>query len=506
MNTRSEPCVLVIFGASGDLAARKLIPSLYEMHRDGLLPESIEVLGVARSVKSEEDWRNELEPWLEKHDPKYDPKIWKSLREHIHYEAADATTSEGMKAVGSRIAGLDAAGKIGGNILFFLSVASSLYEPIVEQIGRANLVTEGKRWCSLNPADRSWQRIVVEKPFGHDAASAANLNRVLGRVFEEESIYRIDHYLAKEVVQSMLVFRFANVLWEPIWNQQYIDHVQISALEQVGVGQRTGFYDQTGAIRDMIQSHLLQVLAFIAMEPPTDYTPNHVRNEKIKVIDALVPTSSDQVASRCALGQYGPEGDNPGYAELEGVAKGSTTETYAAMELQFENWRWAGTPFYLRSGKRLARKSTEVVIQFKPPAANLFRKLPSFKHEPGLVPNRIVMEIAPTQAFRIRLETKRPGMGIQLDSLEMVGDVENRFDAREVEAYGPLLVDAMRGDQTLFKHRIEVESAWDAVMPFIGPDSAAARQGIHDNYAPGSWGPSSADELLARTGRAWKND
>ena len=446
MNTRSEPCVLVIFGASGDLAARKLIPSLYEMHRDGLLPESIEVLGVARSVKSEEDWRNELEPWLEKHDPKYDPKIWKSLREHIHYEAADATTSEGMKAVGSRIAGLDAAGKIGGNILFFLSVASSLYEPIVEQIGRANLVTEGKRWCSLNPADRSWQRIVVEKPFGHDAASAANLNRVLGRVFEEESIYRIDHYLAKEVVQSMLVFRFANVLWEPIWNQQYIDHVQISALEQVGVGQRTGFYDQTGAIRDMIQSHLLQVLAFIAMEPPTDYTPNHVRNEKIKVIDALVPTSSDQVASRCALGQYGPEGDNPGYAELEGVAKGSTTETYAAMELQFENWRWAGTPFYLRSGKRLARKSTEVVIQFKPPAANLFRKLPSFKHEPGLVPNRIVMEIAPTQAFRIRLETKRPGMGIQLDSLEMVGDVENRFDAREVEAYGPLLVDAMRGD------------------------------------------------------------
>ncbi|MCH2160273.1 MAG: glucose-6-phosphate dehydrogenase [Phycisphaerales bacterium] len=506
MSNRPEPCVLVIFGASGDLTARKLVPSLYEMRKAGQLPESIEVLGVARRKKTDDEWREELEPWLKKHDPDYDSEAWRELASHIHYQAADATTSDGMAVVQRRISELDEAAVSSGNILFFLSVASALYEPIVEQIGSAGLVTEGKRWCSIDPSTRSWQRIVVEKPFGNDAASAASLNRVLGRVFEEESIYRIDHYLAKEVVQSMLVFRFANVIWEPVWNQQYIDHVQISALEEVGVGQRAAFYDQTGAIRDMIQSHLLQVLAFIAMEPPTDYTPDHVRNEKIKVIDALEPTSADKVAERCALGQYGPGGDDPGYAELEGVASNSSTETYAALQLQFENWRWAGTPFFLRSGKRLARKATEVVVQFKPPAANLFRKLPSFKHEPNLVPNRIVMEIAPTQSFRFRIETKRPGMGIEIDTLDMVGDMDERFHAPDIEAYGPLLVDAMRGDQTLFKHRVEVESAWDAVMPFLGPESEVARRGIHDNYTPGSWGPASADTLLARTGRVWKND
>ena len=505
MSNRPESCVLVIFGASGDLAARKLVPALYEMGKAGQLPDTIEVLGVARREKTDDEWRSELEPWLQEHDPDYDSAYWRELAQRIHYQAADATTEAGMAVVARSIAELDARMGAKGNILFFLSVASSLYEPIIERIGTAGLVTEGKRWCSIDPSARSWQRIVVEKPFGHDAASAASLNRTLGRVFEEESIYRIDHYLAKEVVQSMLVFRFANIIWEPVWNQQYIDHVQISALEEVGVGQRTAFYDQTGTIRDMIQSHLLQVLAFIAMEPPTDYTPNHVRNEKIKVIDALVPTTPDKVLEHCALGQYGPDGDGPGYAELEGVAPGSTTETYAALQLQFDNWRWAGTPFYLRSGKRLARKVTEVVVQFKPPAANLFRKLPSFKHEPNLVPNRIVMEIAPTQSFRFRLETKRPGMGIEIDSMDMIGDVDEQFHARDLEAYGPLLIDAMRGDQTLFKHRLEVESAWDAIMPFLGADSHSARQGIRDNYAPGSWGPASADALLARTGRVWKN-
>ena len=299
MSTHAESCVLVIFGASGDLTARKLVPSLYEMGKAGQLPRTIEVLGVARREKSDDQWRAELEPWLEKHNPDYDKAFWRELAPRIHYQAADATTKEGMALVAKRINELDAGLDSNGNILFFLSVASSLYEPIVEQIGSAGLVTEGKRWCSIDPSARSWQRIVVEKPFGHDSASAASLNRTLGRVFEEESIYRIDHYLAKEVVQSMLVFRFANIIWEPVWNQQYIDHVQISALEEVGVGQRTAFYDQTGSIRDMIQSHLLQVLAFIAMEPPTDYTPNHVRNEKIKVIDALVPTSCAPGPLRC---------------------------------------------------------------------------------------------------------------------------------------------------------------------------------------------------------------
>ncbi|MHC4794295.1 MAG: glucose-6-phosphate dehydrogenase [Planctomycetota bacterium] len=506
-NHAVDPCTLVIFGASGDLTARKLIPAMYEMTRMGLLPERTRILGVARREKSDDAWREELEPWVRKHDPDFDEAAWRDLAARIHYLPADATTSDGMAAVGKRVAELDAAGGNGGNVLFFLSVASSLYEPIVEKIDEAGLVVEGKRWCSIDPDAANWQRIIIEKPFGNDDTSAKSLNRTLGRAFEEESIYRIDHYLAKEIVQSLLVFRFANILWEPVWNQQYIDHVQITAAETVGVGQRTAFYDQTGAIRDMIQSHLFQILAFVAMEPPTDYTPEHIRSEKVKVIDALVPTPLDRVADYCALGQYASDGgDDPGFAASEGVASGSTTETFAALELQFQNWRWAGTPFYLRSGKRMAEKRTEVVVQFKPPAANLFRKLPDFAGGDRLVPDRLVFTVAPTERLSLRFETKRPGLGIHIDPLEMMADVGATFDAPSLEAYGPLMIDAMKGDQTLFKSRTEVESAWDAVMPFLDASSADARKGIRDNYQPGSWGPDSARELLARKGRRWRED
>ena len=499
-----DPCVLVIFGASGDLTARKLVPAMYEMARDGLLAPETRILGVARRKKTDDEWRKELEAWVRKHDGDVDAAIWREIASRIHYLPADATTSEGMTEVGRRIAEIDAEASTNGNVLFFLSVASSLYEPIVQQIDAAGLVVEGKRWCSLEPSKASWQRIIVEKPFGEDAQTARALNRSLGRAFEEESIYRIDHYLAKEVVQSLLVFRFANILWEPVWNQQYIDHVQISAVETVGVGQRTAFYDQTGAIRDMIQSHLFQVLAFVAMEPPTDYTPEHVRNEKVKVTDAIAPTPRDKVADYCALGQYGPDGgEDPGYAASEGVPRGSTTETFAALQLQFENWRWAGTPFYLRSGKRMAEKRTEVVVQFKPPAANLFRKLPITADAGLLEPNRLVFTVAPHEQLSLRFETKRPGLGIRIDPIEMMAALDQDPEEPVVEAYGPLIIDAMRGDQTLFKSRIEVESAWDAVMPFLDGDSGPAREGITDNYAPGTWGPESSRQLLARHGRRW---
>ena len=503
-NPPVDPCILVIFGASGDLTARKLVPALYEMAKAGLLPEKTRILGVARRPKTDDQWREELEPWVRKHNPDVDESVWRELAGRIHYHAADATTDDGMAAVKKRVGELDTEAGTEGNILFFLSVASSLYDPIVERIDAGGLVTEGKRWCSIDQSKASWQRIIVEKPFGHDDESARSLNRTLGRAFEEESIYRIDHYLAKEVVQSLLVFRFANILWEPVWNQQYIDHVQISAVETVGVGQRTAFYDQTGAIRDMIQSHLFQVLAFVAMEPPTDYTPRHIRNEKVKVTDAICPTPLDRVAEFCALGQYGPDGkDDPGFAASEGVAEGSTTETFAALQLQFENWRWAGTPFYLRSGKRLAEKRTEGVVQFKPPAANLFRKLPILADAKHLDANRLVFSVAPDERLSLRFETKRPGLGIRIDPIEMIAALDRDDDEPVVEAYGPLMIDAMRGDQTLFKSRIEVESAWDAVMPFLGDASAEARKGIRDNYAPGSWGPESARALLARHGRRW---
>ena len=284
---QADPCVLVIFGASGDLTRRKLIPAMYEMHRAGLLPSEACVLGTARSAKSDDQWREELEPWVREHANEFDESVWREFAGRIHYHACDATSDASYAGLVERIQSLDKDRGCNGNLLFFLSVAPSLYAPIVECIDRAGLVTEGKRWCSIDRSTRSWQRIIVEKPFGTDVATAASLNRVLGRSFEEASIYRIDHYLGKEVVQGILAFRFANTIFEPIWNQRYIENIQITAAETVGVEDRTAFYDGAGAIRDMIQSHLFQILTFVAMEPPTLYSAAHVRSEKIKVIDAI---------------------------------------------------------------------------------------------------------------------------------------------------------------------------------------------------------------------------
>ena len=499
----TDPCILVIFGASGDLASRKLVPAMYEMHVAGQLHASTVILGVSRTQKSDDAWRDELKSWVAQQVKNFDTAKYAEFAKRLFYFPGDAVKSECYPALEARLAELAAQKGTRGNLLFFLSVAENLYEPIVQQIDDAGLVVEGKRWCSIDPNAKSWQRIIVEKPFGHDAASAASLNRALGRAFEEESIYRIDHYLGKELVQSMLVLRFANSIFEPVWNWQYIDHVQITAAETVSVGQRTAFYDQTGAIRDMIQSHLFQVLAFVAMEPPSLYTPENVRAEKIKIIDSISVPTADEVAAHCALGQFAADGKEGAYHELAGVASGSTTETYAAMKVHFDNWRWAGTPFYIRTGKKLAQKRTEVVVQFKPPAANLFRKVPGFG---GEAPNRLVIQIAPKERFNLRFEVKVPGFGLRGANVDMQLDYADQFKADPVEAYGPLIVDAMRGDQTLFKHRVEVEGAWNAVMPFLDERSAAARAGIHANYACGSWGPASADELLARDGRAWRNE
>ncbi|MFM1803505.1 MAG: glucose-6-phosphate 1-dehydrogenase [Planctomycetota bacterium] len=501
--SQSDPCILVIFGASGDLTSRKLIPAMYEMHVLGQLHAATTILGVSRTQKSDDEWRDELKPWVAKQAKGFDDAKWTEFAQRIHYFAGDAVKADCYGPLESRLAELAEQRGTRGNLLFFMSVAESLYEPIVEQIDAAGFVTEGKRWCSLDPGAKSWQRIIVEKPFGHDAASAASLNRTLGRAFEEESIYRIDHYLGKELVQSLLALRFANTIFEPLWNWQYIDHVQITAAETVSVGQRTGFYDQTGAIRDMIQSHLLQVLAFVAMEPPSSYAPAKVRAEKIKIIDAIVVPQGDEIARSCALGQFAASEGEKAYHELDGVAPGTTTETFAALKLHFDNWRWAGTPFYVRTGKKLAAKRTEVVVQFKPPATNLFRNVPSFALQ---APNRLVIEIAPKERFNLRFEVKVPGSGFRGANVDMQLDYADHFKAEPVEAYGPLIVDAMRGDQTLFKHRVEVEDAWGAVMPYLDARSEAARRGIHANYACGSWGPASADELLARDGRAWRNE
>lgn len=502
---RPDPCVLVIFGASGDLTSRKLIPALYQLQREGSLPDGLCILGVSRSDLNDESWRDTLAQRVPEHVNDFNDTAWKEFAERIFYFRGDGVKQDIYPDLSRRIDELSTKFNARGNILFYLSVAPSLYEPIIECIDEAGLVLEGKRWCSLNPAETPWQRIVVEKPFGHDSESAASLNRALGRVFEEEAIYRIDHYLAKELVQNLLVFRFANTIFEPVWNNQYIDHVQITAAESMGIGRRASYYDESGAIRDMIQSHLLQVFALVAMEPPTAYSAHHIRQEKIKVLDALAPTPRDRVVEFAALGQYAGDDQEPAYHELEGVDPDRRTETYAALALHLDNWRWSGTPFYLRTGKRMATKRTEIVIQFRQPPANLFKHrefLPSNGSRPA---NRIIIEIAPRELVGLQFQGKVPGRHMRLDTVSMDFDYVNRFGSDPIESYGPLILDAMHGDQTLFKHRFEVESAWDAMMPFLDEASEELRKGMRANYSPGSWGPETADHLLARAGRAWHN-
>ncbi len=503
MAAKPDPCVIVIFGASGDLTSRKLIPALYEMSQARLLPEACCVLGVSRTDMSDDQWRDKLTPWAKKHAKGFDDASWREFAKRIHYYAGDGGETETYPGLQTRIEDLSQQFHIPCNILFYLSVAPKLYEPIIGCIERSGLVTEGKRWCSLDQSAMPWQRIIVEKPFGHDTKSAASLNRALGRAFEEESIYRIDHYLGKELVQNLLVLRFANTIFEPLWNHRYIDHVQITAAETVGVGSRADFYDEAGAIRDMIQSHLLQVLALVAMEPPTSFDARNIRNEKIKAIEAVKLTPPDRLHEYAALGQYAGDATEGAYHENPKIRNGSRTETFAAIRFHFDNWRWGGTPFYMRSGKRMAAKVTEIVIKFKQPPANLFAL--NGNTTSARPANQIVIEIAPRESVRLRFEGKVPGQGMNIDSVQMDFDYVERFGGEPVEAYGPLIIDAMRGDQTLYKHRLEVENAWDAVMPFIGPESEALRKHIHANYAPGSWGPKAADELMARDGRAWHN-
>ncbi len=518
-----DPCVIVIFGASGDLTQRKLIPALYELEAQGRLPKGMCVLGVSRTPMSDDEWRGKLKPHAQKHAQSYDEFKWSGFSKKLHYLAASATEADAYPPMIRRIneiakthgtieaetalhAGLAAPLP---NVLFYLSVAPSLYGPIIDKIGASGIVTEGKRWCAIDPSNVPWQRIIVEKPFGTDLNSAIDLNRTLGRVFEEDAIYRIDHYLGKELVQNILVMRFVNTIFEPLWNNQYVDHVQVSAVESVGVGRRAGnFYDEAGALRDMIQSHLLQVAALVAMEPPSVYDQDGIRAEKIKIINCAREIPVERAHEFAVLGRYGPSGnrdDDDGglaYAQLEGVKAERRTETYAAMKLHFDNWRWSGVPFYIRSGKKMARKLTEIVIQFKRPPVNLLRHVEGYDGLNARPANRIIINIAPEDGISLRFEAKVPGPNLIIDSVKMDMDYAAAFNSKPIEAYGPLMLDAMRGDQTLYKHRDEIETGWRLCQPAL--DSAKVRTSIEE-YAPGSWGPNSADELLGRDGRVWHN-
>ncbi len=505
-----DPCVLVIFGASGDLTRRKLIPSLYALDLRGQLPEQFRVLGTSRSEMSDDAFRDRLREAAVEYASGFDSAAWDRFARRLFYQRADGANHEDISALLEGIrrvtegAGLQTS--LGSaNVLFYLAVAPHLFIPIIENIGSSQIVTEGKRWCAINPESIAWQRIIVEKPFGEDLQSARQLNQALGRVFEEEQIYRIDHYLGKELVQNLLVLRFANAIFEPLWNREHIDHVQISAIEEIGVGDRAGsFFDRAGAVRDMIQSHLLQVASLVAMEVPAAYSAEAIMREKIEVMSSAKVFSPADAPKHGVLGRYGP-GENgiKAYQDLEGVDPERRTETYGAIRVEFDTWRWSGVPFYVRSGKCLARKMTEILVMFKFPPTNLFKMAGEFGFEgEALRANRLIINIDPSEGISLRVQGKVPGAGLTLEAAKLDLDYVEYFGGKRIDAYGPLLLDAMRGDRTLFKHRDEVEAGWAIVEPFL--QSEELRAGIQ-TYAPGSWGPAGADEMMRAVGRRWHN-
>jgi len=442
LQSQPDPCLLVIFGASGDLTRRKLVPALYELHLSGQLPDRFGILGVSRSAMTDAEYRDRAAPWVEKTHG-HSAEAWAAFSEKLHYFAADASTPEGFNTIRPKMAELAKTHNTGQSVLLYLSLMPQLYEPVINSIGASGLVTEGKNWCSLDRDNKPWQRVIIEKPFGHDLDSAEHLNRVIGRVFDDESVYCIDHYLGKETVQNLLAFRFANAIFEPLWNRQYVDHVQIAAIESVGVEGRGAYFDKAGAMRDMIQSHLLQLMAAVAMEPPNSFGAADMRAEQRKVLEAVRQIQPHEVADVAVRGQYEPADDKPGYLQEPGIAPNSATDSYAAIKLNIDNWRWNGVPFYLRTGKAMKKKLTQIVLYFKPTPHCLFNH-PETGCDYQLNPNRLVINVQPDEGISLRFEGKVPGQELRIQSAVMDFDYVQQFGGEIPEAYANLLSDAMR--------------------------------------------------------------
>ncbi|MGA3238939.1 MAG: glucose-6-phosphate dehydrogenase [Bryobacteraceae bacterium] len=487
---------MVIFGASGDLTKRKLIPSLYHLAQHKLLPNEFALVGCAIENMSEEEYRRQVRGDLAEFGGASEPcKTCDWLLERTYYfsgDFQDPNTYEHLKPV---LEGIDTKHATGGNYLYYLATAPVLFGEVVQHLGVAGL------------ADQSgghWRRVVIEKPFGHDLDSARTLNQEIGEVLIENQIYRIDHYLGKETVQNILVFRFSNGIFEPIWNRRYIDHVQITVAETLGVEQRGGYYDHAGAARDMVPNHILQLVTLTAMEPPISFGADAVRDEQAKILHAIQPLAPEDVLTRAVRGQYG-EGQTdgqpaPAYRTEPHVDPASQTETFVALKLSIDNWRWADVPFYIRTGKRMAKRVTEVAIQFRRAPFVLFRDTPV----ENLAPNLLVLHIQPDEGISLRFGAKVPGIAVDIGSVNMDFRYQDYFGNEPSTGYERLLYDCMTGDATLFQRADMVEAGWSVVQPTLDVWKALPPRHF-PNYAAGSWGPKEADDLMARDKRAWRN-
>ncbi|HET8925614.1 MAG TPA: glucose-6-phosphate dehydrogenase [Candidatus Acidoferrum sp.] len=491
----AEPCTVVLFGASGDLAKRKVVPAMYDLAIHDSLGPRYAIVGFARTSMTDESFRTmagEAAKTISEVGP-IDPKKWDEFASNLFYNSGDYGNQESYAQLAKRLAELESSKNLGGNRLFYLSTPPEVYPDIVEHLGRAGLA----RPASPN----SWVRIIIEKPFGRDLASAKALNQIVLNVFEEKQVYRIDHYLGKDTVQNLLVLRFSNGIFEPLWNRNYVDHVQITASETLGVERRGGFYETTGALRDMIQSHVLQLTSLVAVEPPASFDATAVRNEKIKVLQSIRPFDLEMVAQSAVRSQYAPGklGDQslPGYRQEPGVNPASKTETFVACKLSIDNWRWAGIPFYLRTGKRLAKRSTEIMIQFRCAPHIVFRSR-------DLEPNRLVLNIQPDEGISVSFGAKRPGTEMSIGNVNMNFSYREGFGEATRSAYATLLNDCVRGDATLFDRGDSVEAAWALVDPILDVWTAARSASV-SQYPAGSWGPKESDLLLERDGRRWYN-